>query len=56
MLEAGAIDQANRIMGANQHFHGAHDLVGREPLGQSAFELHGSKAHPARVIVAKDIN
>jgi hypothetical protein len=32
MLEAGAIDQTNRIMGANQRFHGAGDLVGREPL------------------------
>ena len=32
MLEAGAIDQPNRIMGADQHFDGAGDLVEREPL------------------------
>ena len=56
MLEAGAIDQPNRIMGADQHFDGAGDLVEREPLRQSAVELHRGKAHLSRVIVAKDIN
>ena len=56
MLEAGAIDEPNRIMGADQHFDGAGDLVEREPLRQSAVELHRGKAHLSRVIVAKDIN
>ena len=56
MLEAGAIDQPNRIMGADQHFDGARELVERQPVGQSAVKLYGCEAHRSRVIVAKDIN
>src|ERR1700722_3050000 len=56
VLEAGAIDQPNWIVGADQRFDSAHDLVEREPLCQSAIELHQGKAYLSRVIVAKHIN
>ena len=56
VLEAGAVDEPNRIMGADQRFDSADDLIEREPLRQSAVELHRGKAHIPHVIIAKDIN
>ncbi len=56
VLEAGAVDQANRIVGADQRFDSAHDLAAREPVCQSTIELHRGKAHRSHVIVAKNIN
>src|ERR1700722_296904 len=56
VLEAGAVDQPNRIINADQPLDGVGDLVEREPLRQSAVELHRGEAHLPRVIIAKDVN